>query len=274
MLSSFVRCAPAALSTVNPEEPRAVAASISGNRPPRSAVPYWRHVEPPRPADRLRPARSPRARASRSDPTIASIDTGIMCVVDGNSRRAASRSVPSEQDLSRPLDDDALLTDVEVSEMLGNVPRSTLRAWRTRGLGPRFIRLALRTPRYRLSRCRRSRRRRGGDGAQAGDRRGGRRRDRGPAIEVVLAADRGRDRRAGRPGPGAAAVVAIGVASGPKTRDRETAAGAASGPVGGPAVMSLQREHDPARTRAAQLHVWLRCDLRGGAGNGARGGAA
>lgn len=54
------------------------------------------------------------------------------------------------QELSRPIDDDALLTDAQVSELLGNVPRSTLRAWRTRGLGPRFIRLAPRTPRYRL----------------------------------------------------------------------------------------------------------------------------
>ncbi|HWU89531.1 MAG TPA: hypothetical protein VN253_19855 [Kofleriaceae bacterium] len=41
--------------------------------------------------------------------------------------------------------------------MLGNVPRSTLRAWRTRGLGPRFIRLAPRTPRYRLTDVRASR---------------------------------------------------------------------------------------------------------------------
>ena len=51
---------------------------------------------------------------------------------------------------SRPVDDDVLLTDAEVSVMLGNVPRSTLRAWRTRGFGPRVTRLAPRTPRYRL----------------------------------------------------------------------------------------------------------------------------
>ena len=58
-------------------------------------------------------------------------------------------TIASAQELARSPDDDALLTDAEVSEILG-IPRSTLRAWRTRGFGPSFIRLAPRTPRYRL----------------------------------------------------------------------------------------------------------------------------
>jgi hypothetical protein len=49
-------------------------------------------------------------------------------------------AVAPASELSRPADQDTLLTEAEVSEMLGNIPRSTLRAWRARGFGLRFIR--------------------------------------------------------------------------------------------------------------------------------------
>lgn len=75
--------------------------------------------------------------------------SGPLRVMRNHTDQQIAELTPAPE-LSRPLDEDALLTDAEVSEMLGNIPRSTLRAWRTRGFGPRFIRLAPRTPRYRL----------------------------------------------------------------------------------------------------------------------------
>ena len=45
-------------------------------------------------------------------------------------------------------DDDELLTDTDVSNIT-KVPTTTLRAWRARGKGPRFIRLGDRTVRHR-----------------------------------------------------------------------------------------------------------------------------
>lgn len=64
--------------------------------------------------------------------------------------RMTNRTDVSNRPEVSTIAEEALLNDDEVSALLG-VPRSTLRAWRTRGIGPRFIRLSPRTPRCRIA---------------------------------------------------------------------------------------------------------------------------